>query len=58
MRPFNADEAKAGKAVCDKAGKAVQVVFFDEHNDTYHIVHPTHTRGSWAKGRELGMADN
>ena len=32
MRPFNLEEAKAGKSVCTKDGKDVRIICFDRKN--------------------------
>jgi hypothetical protein len=58
MKPFNVQEAKEGELVFDNEGASVRVAFFDEKNNSYHIVHSTHSRGSWVKGSDLWMAEN
>lgn len=38
MRPFNLEEAKAGKPVCTRDGKDARIICFDMRNPIYQIV--------------------
>lgn len=38
MKPFNLEEAKAGKPVCISDGKAVRIICFDKSGGDYPIV--------------------
>ena len=38
MKPFNLEEAKAGKPVCTRNGNAVKILCFDAKVMRYHIV--------------------
>ena len=38
MRPFNLDEAKAGKPVCTRDGRDVRIICFDMRTPIYPIV--------------------
>lgn len=38
MKPFNLEEAKAGKPVCTRDGKPVRIICFDRNEKTYPII--------------------
>lgn len=38
MRPFNLDEAKAGKAVRTRDGRNVRIICFDAHREHFPII--------------------
>lgn len=38
MKPFNLEEAKAGKPVCMRNGRAVRIIYWDKVGDSYPIV--------------------
>ena len=38
MKPFNLEEAKAGKPVCTRDGDKVRIICFDCKNESYPIV--------------------
>lgn len=38
MKEFNLEEAKAGKAVCTRDGRAARIICFDRKDDTYPII--------------------
>ena len=38
MRPFNIEEAKAGKPVCTPTGKPARIIFYDADDKEYPIV--------------------
>lgn len=37
MKPFNLKEAKAGKPVCTRDGRRVEIISFDNSNNNYPI---------------------
>ncbi len=38
MKPFNLEEAKAGKPVCTRDGKDARIVCFDRKNEYYPLI--------------------
>lgn len=38
MKPFNLEEAKAGKPVCTRDGRRVEILSFDKPNNGYPIL--------------------
>lgn len=38
MKPFNLEEAKAGKPVCTRDGRRVEIVSFENPNNSYPIL--------------------
>lgn len=38
MKPFNLEEAKAGKPVCTRDGRRVEIIFFENPNNVYPIL--------------------
>ena len=38
MKPFNLEEAKQGKPVCNKAGRNVRILCFDRKGEDFPIV--------------------
>ena len=38
LRPFNLEEAKAGKPVCTRNGRKARIICFDREEDNYPIV--------------------
>jgi hypothetical protein len=38
MKPFNLEEAKAGKPVCTRDGKRVEIISFENPNSVYPIL--------------------
>lgn len=38
MRPFNLDEAKAGKPVCTRDGRDARIICFDYKHECYSII--------------------
>ena len=38
MRKFNLEEAKAGKAVCTRAGDKARIICFDRKSENYPII--------------------
>lgn len=38
MKPFNLEEAKAGKPVCTRDGRRVEILSFDNPNNGYPIL--------------------
>lgn len=38
MKPFNLEEAKAGKPVCTRDGKPARIVCYDKKNSIYPLV--------------------
>ena len=38
MKPFNLEEAKAGKSVCTRDGRRVEILSFDNPNNGYPIL--------------------
>lgn len=43
MKPFNLEEAKAGKPVCNRAGEDVRIVCFDRKSDFNTPIIALHT---------------
>lgn len=46
MKPFNLEEAKAGKPVCMRNGRAVRIICWDKAGDEYPIVALSPVTGS------------
>lgn len=38
MKPFNLEEAKAGKPVCTRDGRRVEIISFENPSDNYPIL--------------------
>lgn len=43
MKPFNLEEAKAGKLVCNRAGEDVRIICFDRKSDFNNLIVALHT---------------
>lgn len=43
MKPFNLEEAKQGKPVCNRAGEDVRIVCFDRKSDLNYSIIALHT---------------
>lgn len=45
MKPFNLEEAKAGKPVCNRDGNDVRIICFDSRNNSNNPIVALHTEG-------------
>lgn len=45
LKPFNLEEAKAGKPVCTRDGRKARIICFDKKNDYYPIIALVETEG-------------